>query len=550
VSNTPQPSHLASSAASDIGSPTATEDKQAAEAISEVQEYLDVSQQRRRVLPRAVLVGVAAGSVAVVFRLLLVEADALRNTLIAASRQIPAIGWLAAMLFSAAGATASVMLVQQFAPETRGSGIPHLKGVLHRLRELRWQRVLPVKMIGGVLALGSGLALGREGPTVQMGGATGDAIARWLKAAPRERLTLTAAGAGAGLAAAFNAPLSGVIFVLEEMQRDFRPIVFGAAFISAVVADILSRLVSGQAPVFAAPAYAMAPLSALPAFVLLGITTGALGVIFNHSLLKLTRWVSAWPPQRKLTLAAAVGASIGLIAWFSPIAVGSGHVLLENALHAEIALAAIPFWFLARFALTIISYSTGAPGGIFAPMLTLGGLIGLGVGYLTHAIAPEAAPQPAVFAVVGMAAYFAAIVRAPLTGISLVVEMTGSYEQMLGLLVSCFVAYAVAELLKDLPIYEALLERDLAPSGLAARLKKPMVLDLTVEAGAPFEGREISKLGLPPGCILVRCQDGGREWVPTASTHITAGMRITAVIAPEAAHGLSLLRHGCQAEAS
>lgn len=526
----------------------ANSDTRQARALSEIQEYLDVSHQRRRLLPRAALVGLAAGAMAVAFRFILAGVDALRNALIAWSHQSAQAGWLAPALFSAAGALLAVIVVQQFAPEARGSGIPHLKGVLHRLRDLRWQRVLPVKLISGTLALGSGLALGREGPTVQIGGAVGDAVAEALKAAPRERLTLVAAGAGAGLAAAFNAPLSGVMFVLEEVQRDFRPIVFAAAFISAVVADIVSRLASGQAPVFSAPAYAMPPLTALPAFAALGVLAGALGVLFNRSLLKMVDWVAPWSRRRRLALAATVGAAVGLIGWFSPVAVGSGHALAESVLNAQVALAAIPLWFALRFALTIVSYGTGAAGGIFAPLLVLGALIGLAIGYITQSIAPQAAPQPAAFAVVGMAACFTAIVRAPLTGVVLIVEMTGSYEQMLMLLVSCFCAYAVAELLKDLPIYEALLERDLASGNLHLNLKKPVLIDLIVEPGSFFDGREVNALGLPAGCILVRCQDGGREWVPTANTRITAHMRITAVVAPEAAHGLTLLRHGCQAD--
>ena len=519
-----------------------------AEALSEVQEYLDIGQQRRRILPRAILVGLGAGAMAVIFRALLSGADALRNALITWSHQSPVLGWVLPVLFSAGGATLSVFLVRQFAPEARGSGIPHLKGVLHRLRDLRWSRVLPTKMFGGVLALGSGMALGREGPTVQMGGAVGDAVARWLNAAPRERLTLTAAGAGAGLAAAFNAPLSGVMFVLEEVQRDFRPIVFGAVFISAVVADIVTRLASGQQPVFAIPAYAMPPLTALPAFAVLGLVAGLLGVAFNKSLLGVLDWFGRWSGRRMLGVAAVVGAGIGLIGWFSPIGIGSGHVLAEEVLNGQMLLAAVPFWFALRFGMTVISYGTGAPGGIFAPLLVLGALIGLAIGHIAQVIAPQAAPVPTAFAVVGMAAYFTAIVRAPLTGIVLIVEMTGNYEQMLPLLVSCFCAYAVAEVLKDLPIYEALLERDLVRGGLHFSFKQPAVIDLVVEPGSPFDGREVRKLGLPPGCILVRCQDGGREWVPTATTRIEAHMRITAVVAPDVTNGLSLLRHGCEAD--
>jgi CIC family chloride channel protein len=196
--------------------------------------------------------------------------------------------------------------------------------------------------------------------------------------------------------------------------------------------------------------------------------------------------------------------------------------------------------------LTLTSYGTGTSGGIFAPLLAIGALLGLAVGQIAHLLLPAVVPVPAVFAVVGMAAYFAAIVRAPLTGIALIIEMTGNYQQMLPLLISCFFAYAVAEWLKDLPIYEALLERDLTRDQTQVSLKEPMVIEMEVEQEAPFAGREVRRLGLPAGCVLVRCTEAGHEFVPIATTRLEPHMRVTAVIAPEAAEALSLLRAGCK----
>jgi CIC family chloride channel protein len=516
------------------------------EALSEIQEYLAVSEQRRRLFPRAALVGFGAGLVAAGFRATLAGADALRNGLIAWAAHHPAWGWLLPVTFSMTGAVLSVAIVRRYAPETSGSGIPHLKAVLHRLRTLNWLRVLPVKFLSGILAIGGGLALGREGPTVQMGGAVGDAVSSWLKSPSRERRTLIAAGAGAGLAAAFNAPLSGLIFVLEEIRRDFQPIVFGSAFIAAAVADIMSRLFSGVFPVFSIPSYPSPPLASLPVFALLGILAGWFGVLFNRGLLGTLNAFSRLQSRFALGVAAAVGAVVGVISWFSPSAVGGGHALTETVLAGNIALAAIPVWLLIRFLLTLSSYSTGASGGIFAPLLVIGALLGLGTGWIGHSVAPSVVPVPAVFAVAGMAAYFTAIVRAPLTGIALIVEMTGNYQQMLPLLISCFCAYVVAEWMKDLPIYEALLERDLIRDSTHTIFKEPTVIELAVEQEAPFVGKEVRMLGLPAGCVLVRCVEGGHEFVPTATTRLEAYMRITAVVAPEAAEAIALLRYGCK----
>lgn len=522
----------------------ATDQKE--EAVnSELNEYLNVRQQRRWIFPKAALVGAFAGILALLFRASLSGADVLRNNFIAWAQKIPGYGWIFPIMFTFLGAVISVVITRRFAPEASGSGIPHLEAVLHRFRNLDWKRVLPVKFFGGIIAIGSGLALGREGPTVQMGGAIGDAISRLLKVSERERLTLTTAGAGAGLAAAFNAPLSGLIFVLEEVRRDFQPIVFGATFIAAVIADIIARIGSGQFPVFSVPSYPVQPLGSLPFFAILGGIAGLLGVLFNKGLLASIKAYARIPKKIFIPAVAITGGLIGLVGWFSPLMLGSGHSLVENALAGKIVFSVIPIFFLLRYLITISSYSTGAPGGIFAPLLVLGSLLGLAVGQIAHLIVPDTIPIPAVFAVVGMAAFFTAIVRAPLTGIMLIVEMTGNYSQMLPLLVSCFCAFIVAEALKDLPVYEALLELELRRNGDSVLIKEPVIVELTIQANAPFAGLPVSSLGLPPGCILVRCTDGKREWVPKANTRLEPHMHITAVIAPEAQEGLEILRNGC-----
>lgn len=513
---------------------------------TEIEEYLDIRQQRRGVFLRAAIVGAIAGLVALAFRIALSGAGELRNQMIAwAQHAHPTFGWVFPVLAAALGAVVAVALTRRFSPEAAGSGIPHLEAVLQRFRTLDWKRVLPVKFLGGVIAIGGGLALGREGPSVQLGGAVGDAVSRWLRVTDRERLTLISAGAGAGLAAAFNAPLSGLIFVLEEVRRDFQPIVFGAAFIASAVADIIARIGAGQVPAFSVPAYPMPPLESLPVYALLGVLAGGLGVLFNRGLLAALNLYARLPARLVLPAAALTGGVIGGVGWFAPQLVGSGHSLAEAALHGEIALAALPLFFLIRFALTHASYATGAPGGIFAPLLVLGAFIGLAVGQAAHNLAPQIAPVPAAFAVVGMAAYFTAIVRAPLTGVMLIVEMTNNYSQMLPLLVSCFCAYAVAEFLKELPVYEALLERDLRRSGHFPPLVNPVVMEFTVQPNAPFCGRTLRSLGLPPGCIVVRCSDGKRAWVPRANTRLDAHMHITVVVAPEVPDGLEILRRGC-----
>ena len=516
------------------------------QAQSEIDEYLYVHEQRRRMLPRAALVGVLAGLAAIAFRAALTGGDLLRNGLITWAHQF-AWGWIFPIAFCAVGTTAAIFLARTFAPETAGSGIPHLEAVLRRYRDMIWRRVLPIKFIGGVLAIGSGLALGREGPTVQMGGAVGAAVASFMRANARERLTLIAAGAGAGLAAAFNAPLAGFVFVLEELQRDFRRGVFATALIAAALSDIVARSFAGQLPVFAVPSYPVPPLTALPIFIVLGLVTGVFGVLFNQGLIALLDWYGRLPNRLILPAAAVTGGVVGLVAWFAPLAVGGGHTVTESVLVGKIVLTAIPLWFLGRFILTIVSYGSGAPGGIFAPLLALGALIGSAIGQIAHLLLPGIVDRPEIFAVVGMAAYFAAIVRAPLTGVVLILEMTGNDRQLLPLITACFAAYLIAEQLRDLPIYERLLERDLLSSGINTPLEKPIVVEMEVAPGARFEGKMVRELGLPAGCILVQCRVDHAQWVPTASTRLSPHMRITAMISPNAENSLTLLRDGCEA---
>lgn len=518
-----------------------------AQARTELREYLRARTERRRIFPIAILVGLCAGLLAVAFRAALAAADSLRDHLIEWAHHVPA-GWLFVMLFSGALTAGAFLIVRRGAPETAGSGIPHLELVLHRHRTLNWKRVLPLKFIGGTLAIGSGMALGREGPTVQMGGAVGTGVARGLKRGKHEELILSAAGAGAGLAAAFNAPLAGLVFVLEELQRDFRPVVFGAAFVAAATADVVSRAFSGQLPVFTVPAYATPPLAALPIFALLGVFAGLVGPLFNRSLIGTMNGFARLGTRWAFPAAIAVGATVGLIAYFNPTVVGGGHEVATNALLAKTALTAVPLLFLLRFVMSMASYGTGVPGGIFAPLLALGALLGLAVGGVAHGMMPAVAPDAGAFAVVGMAALFTGIVRAPLTGVVLIGEMTSSYSQMLPLILACFVAYAVAEAMGDLPVYEALLQRDLLRSGGNTHYEEPIVLELEVEPGAPFDGHLIRELGLPSGVVFIAIRHGDREIVPRADVRLEAYERITAVISPDSEKGLEAFRHGCEAE--
>jgi len=348
----------------------------------------------------------------------------------------------------------------RFAPEASGSGIPHIKQVLEEHIQIRWLRLLIVKFVGGVLAIGSGFSLGREGPTVQMGSAVGTAIAKILKSPLRERAHLIACGAGAGLAGAFNAPLAGFIFVIEELRRGLTPMTYGTAFISSLTAALITQLSLGQIPSFHVHEYPMPPLSALPFFLVLGITAGGVGVIFNRSLIK-----SIQLSNRYLKNAWLRGALVALVVacalWLLPEVSGSGQATAETILKGLIprngTITFLLILLVGKILLTCLSFASGVPGGIFAPMLLIGAVLGALVGQLDHLLFPSIAPTVAAFSVVGMAAVVAACVRAPLTAIVLILEMTGNYSQLFPLSVACLFAYLTAAILGSPPIYDALL---------------------------------------------------------------------------------------------
>jgi len=425
--------------------------------------------KRRHILPKALAVGVVAGLIASGFRMLLQFCELGR---IAWIQRLPlAWGLVVALGVGALGSGFGLWLVRRFAPETAGSGIPDLQSVVLGEKQLLWRRVLPVKFLAGVAGISSGLTLGREGPTVQMGGATGIMVSTWfrVKRGEGERKALVSAGAAAGLAAAFNAPLAGMIFVLEELTGSLTPVVFVASFLAAVSADVVCRVVTGETPVFALHGMPGPSLHTLPVAALLGVLAGFAGVGFNKGLLRsldLFDRLRHWPP---FAVGACAGLVAGLAAWIYPWVSGSGALLSEKAIDGEIAVKWMLVLIAARFVLTMVSYGSGAAGGIFAPLLVLGSLGGLCVGAGVHAILPGWAAFPETFAVIGMGALFTATVRAPLTGIVLMIELTGEYGFMLPLLVSCLAAYGVAEAMGDTPIYEALRER----SGAAGRVTGP-----------------------------------------------------------------------------
>jgi CIC family chloride channel protein len=404
----------------------------------------------------SLLAGAVTGVVGAGFRIALERAEGWRDSLLQLAHSYGALGLLLAIC-AAAGATAlAAWMVRRIAPEASGSGIPHVEAVLRGRVPPAALLLVPVKFLGGLLAIGIGLALGREGPSVQMGATLSHFIGRLFRRDQLECRSLLAGGAGAGLATAFNAPIGGAIFVLEEMVRRFDTRITVVTFGSSVGAIATARLLLGTSPDFRVPAIPYSDIRGLPIFLALGLFAGLLGVAYNRAILgamSLMSRLDAWPIELR---AAVIGGGVGLLAWYLPNLVGGGDALTQGTLTTTPVLPALLLGLLIRFALGPISYAARTPGGLFAPMLALGAQIGLLTALAREQFLTGLGVDSASLAVVGMAAFFTAVVRAPLTGIVLVIEMTGSFTLLFPMLEACLVAMLVPTLLRDPPIYDSL----------------------------------------------------------------------------------------------
>jgi chloride channel protein, CIC family len=406
----------------------------------------------------APVVGATAGFLGVGFRLALEHADLLRNALITKAHNHKPIGALLVTIFCAGATAASAWLVRQFSPNATGSGIPYVETIISDELEHTRSRLIPVKFVGGLLSIGSGLALGREGPIVQMGSNCAHLVGKLFKRDWPDCRVLIAAGAGAGLATAFNAPIAGAVFVLEELVQKFEPRIAIAALGASTTAIVVARLFLGDKPDFTIPVLHYASAETRPLFFVLGIVAGLIGIAYNYTLVRtitIAQGLVRWPVELRAGL---VGGAVGILAWFAPGLVGGGDPITQRTLLGAGTLTLLPFIFLVRFGLGAVSYAAETPGGLFAPVLVLGAQVGLYFGLLCRLAFPSLNIEPVAFAVVGMAAFFTGVVRAPLTGMLLVCEMTGSVTMILPMLSACFLAMLVPRLLGNAPIYDSLRE--------------------------------------------------------------------------------------------
>ncbi len=416
-----------------------------------------------RLLLEGLALGLGAGISISVFRYLLAGSEILRPVIYHNLREVLADGqwqWLALYILSFIIIAYLLKLIVAREPMCTGSGIPQIKGILQGDMSMRWFSVLWSKIIGGVLAIGAGMSLGREGPSVQIGACVGQGLSQTSRRTRFESRILMTAGAGAGLAAAFNAPLAGVIFGLEEMQKTISPALLLTGITASITAATVTEVVFGISPVFSMGYLLPLPLNLFDVLVVAGMVIGLLGRLFNialaYSLNTYSRLGLSGMKKPLVPLALA-----GILGFVLPEILGGGNLLVDSLVVTDYTIGFLCLLFVGKFLFTMICFGSGVPGGIFLPMLVLGAAGGAVLAKLLVLAGLLPAMYYADIIVFGMAAYFSSVVKSPVTGSILILEMTGSFQHMLALLVVSLTAYVISDLTGGRPVYDELLDRAL-----------------------------------------------------------------------------------------
>lgn len=419
-----------------------------------------------RLLLEGLAVGLGAGISISVFRYLLAGSEILRPVIYHNLREALADGqwqWLALYILSFIIIAYLLKLIVAREPMCTGSGIPQIKGILQGDMSMRWFSVLWSKIIGGVLAIGAGMSLGREGPSVQIGACVGQGLSQTSRRTGFESRILMTAGAGAGLAAAFNAPLAGVIFGLEEMQKTISPALLLTGITASITAATVTEVVFGMSPVFSMGYLLPLPLNLFDVLVVAGMIIGLLGRLFNialaYSLNTYSKLGLSGMKKPLVPLALA-----GILGFVLPEILGGGNLLVDSLVVTDYTIGFLCLLFVGKFLFTMICFGSGVPGGIFLPMLVLGAAGGAVLAKLLVLAGLLPAMYYADIIVFGMAAYFSSVVKSPVTGSILILEMTGSFQHMLALLVVSLTAYVISDLTGGRPVYDELLDRALGKS--------------------------------------------------------------------------------------
>lgn len=496
---------------------------------------------------QGVLVGILTGIVVGLFRLIIEKAEFLRT-----NYMLPLIDsgklWLLMMIVMIIAFF--VYIMSKWQPLASGSGIPQVKAELRGQLKQPVYRLLIAKFTGAVLAIGAGLSIGREGPSIQLGALVGKGYARATRKLPVEEKMLLTCGAGAGLAGAFCAPFSGAVFALEELHKNFSVDVLVSTMAACISANFVSAYIFGLDPVFNLSIPNRLPLKEYWILLIMGVLLGLLGNIYNNLMMKVLKTYDKLPKALALGVAFALAVIVML---FMPQALGGGHSVVGQIAHAEFKLGfgilgdkiglgiliSLIIFFIVKLIFSAISFGSGVPGGIFLPLLVLGAIVGGIFGEAYNQINASNELYIANFVIFGMVGMFSAIVGAPATGIILITEMTGDLQNFFPLVIVGLISYMVADATGTSPIYDLLLDRLMSKdkdkdnkldeeeiayqNKLKKRASKKVIIESDVYIGSPADGNKIKELSLPAGSLVISLVRHGKEIIPSGETIIKGG---------------------------
>lgn len=497
------------------------------------------------------LVGLLAGGVITLYRIALSWGERTLRAYLDGGVDLPKVAGLALGLLLALVAVGALVAWE---PDTAGSGIPQVDAEVAGRLDMSWSRVMAAKFAEGTLLSLSGLSLGREGPSVQLGGVSGKAVSRILHKGRSEEHILVTCGAASGMSAAFHAPLTGVMFALEEIHKVFSAPLVISVMVSSVVADYVTSRVLGLAPVLSLGFLSDLPLVAYPHVLLMGVVMGVLGALHNRGMFLVQDLMARVPGKTPYPKLAIPFALTGVIAFAAPVLLCGGDAISELMTSNEL----FPVWLLAcvlvgKYLFTAVCFGSGAPGGTLFPLVMMGGLAGYIYGILATKATGISIVYTTNFMVLGITGLFAAAIRAPLTGIIMVFELTRSMDSLLAASVVAVLAYVMANVLNVDPFYEHLFARligvDTADEKIThAHSHRKIIHTHMVEDSSPLQGRRISEVEWPKHSLVVTITRAGMEIVPRGYTRVQALDRILVIMDAESEYETEQeLRRMCHA---
>ena len=364
------------------------------------------------------------------------------------------------VLIPVAGSLAMGVLLYRYFPNARGSGVPQTKAALFAGDGFISLRTVLGKFFCTATTLASGIPLGREGPSVQVGAGIGSVLGRWLGLRPEKVKALIPVGAAAAIAAAFNTPMAAVLFSLEEVMGDMHAPILGSVVLASATSWAVLRLLLGNNPLFKVPQYTLVHPLELAIYALLGIAGGFLSVAFTRLLLEMRKFFLHLPKSMRWWHPVVGGVTVGLMGWFVPQVLGVGYSYVGSALDGTMALKLMLLLVVLKLFGVTVSYASGNAGGIFGPSLFLGAMLGGAIGTVAHHLLPGYTATPGAYALVGMGALFAGIIRAPMTSVLMIFEMTRDYAVIVPLMIANLTSFFISSRFQKQPIYDALAHQD------------------------------------------------------------------------------------------